>query len=131
MKKIRILLLTTAVSLFIETTAQIKNYSPVNYGPKQYGTHYDPNNNAIAQDSRGIMYFGTTNAVWQFDGQNWQRIEIKAGISVSSILVSQTCDTIFVGAQNEFGFLVSNGTGYEYISLYESVKDIVLPFHNG
>lgn len=128
MKKIRILLLTTAVSLFIETTAQIKNYSPVNYGPKQYGTHYDPNNNAIAQDSRGIMYFGTTNAVWQFDGQNWQRIEIKAGISVSSILVSQTCDTIFVGAQNEFGFLVSNGTGYEYISLYESVKDIVFPF---
>lgn len=128
MRTIKNVLLTAAIALFFESSAQIKNYSPENYGPKQYGNHYDPNNNAIAQDSRGIMYFGTTNAVWQFDGQNWRRIEIKAGISVSSILVSPSCDTIFIGAQNEFGFLVSNGTDYEYMSLYESVKEIVFPF---
>ena len=128
MRTLKNILLIAAVAMAVETSAQVKNYSPVNYGPKQYGNHYDPNNNAITQDSRGIMYFGTTNAVWQFDGQSWKRIEIKAGISVSSILVSESCDTIFIGAQNEFGFLVSNGTNYDYISLYEAVKEIVFPF---
>ena len=128
MRSLKKLFLTLAVATAFGASAQIKNYMPVNYGPKQYGTLYDPNNNAIAQDSRGIMYFGTTNAVWQFDGHEWKRIEIKAGISVSSILVSESCDTIFVGAQNEFGFLVSNGTGYDYVSLYEAVKDVLFPF---
>lgn len=128
MRALKKMLLAAAVAMAFGASAQIKNYSPVNYGPKQYGTLYDPNNNAIAQDSRGIMYFGTTNAVWQFDGHDWKRIEIKAGISVSSILVSESCDTIFIGAQNEFGFLVSNGTSYDYVSLYEAVKDVLFPF---
>ena len=68
------------IAISISSSAQVKNYTPINYGPKNYGMAYDAENHAIAQNALGIMYFGTANAIWEFDGQIWRRIEVKQGV---------------------------------------------------
>jgi len=111
-------------------SAQTKNYTPINYGPKNYGINYDAENHAIAQNALGIMYFGTANAIWEFDGQSWRRIDVRQGVWVKSIMPDNNSDTIFVGAQNEFGMLVPNNhaDGFNYISLADSIRQHIFPF---
>ena len=118
------------IAISISASAQVKNYTPINYGPKNYGMAYDAENHAIAQNALGIMYFGTANAIWEFDGQTWRRIEVKQGVWVKSILTSASCDTIFIGAQNEFGYLVKNNsnTNFIYTSLADSVRQLTFQF---
>ena len=123
------LLLIVVASIAFCAHAQIKNYTPINYGPKNYGVKYDAENHAIAQNRQGIMYFGTANATWEFDGQSWRRLDVKQGVWVKSIMPSVSGDTIYVGAQNEFGFLVAENSGqYSYISLSDSIRTHIFPF---
>ena len=130
MKALKLFVLTAAVVMAVGAQAQIKNYSPVNYGPKDYGKDYDVENYAIAQNRFGMMYFGSANAIWEFDGKVWNRLEVKLGVWVKSILPSTSTDTIFVGAQNDFGFLVTDNTGsrYNYVSLADSIREYIFPF---
>jgi hypothetical protein len=44
-----------------------------NYAPKDY--HADSQNWAIVQDRRGIMYFGNSDGVLEYDGVSWRLIE--------------------------------------------------------
>ena len=124
----------TLVAVFVTlcSYAQIRNYTPINYGPKDFGANYDAANHAIAQNQHGIMYFGTANAIWEFDGQMWQRFDVKPGVWIQSIMPSVTGDTIFIGAENEFGYFVTdNNTGrYNYISLSDSIRTHIFPFSN-
>ncbi|MCQ2375501.1 MAG: SpoIIE family protein phosphatase [Salinivirgaceae bacterium] len=114
----------------IVANAQIRNYSPVNYGPKNYGQNYDAENYAIAQNAQGIMFFGTANAIFKYDGSFWDRISVKPGVWVKSILTNPTCDTIFVGGSNEFGMLLlhENGESFDYYSLSDSIRNYISPF---
>lgn len=130
MRTLKLLFLTMAVAAAVGTQAQIKNYSPVNYGPNDYGKKYDVENCAIAQNKLGMMYFGSANAIWEFDGKVWNRLEVKLGVWVKSILPTESTDTIFVGAQNEFGYLLADNTGshYNYVSLSDSIREYILPF---
>ena len=130
MKALKLFVLTAAVAMAVGAQAQIKNYSPVNYGPKDYGKNYDVENYAIAQNRFGMMYFGSANAIWEFDGKVWNRLEVKMGVWVKSILPSESGDTIFVGSQNDFGYLVTDNTGsrYNYVSLADSIREYIFPF---
>lgn len=130
MKALKLFVLTAAVAMAVGAQAQIKNYSPVNYGPKDYGKNYDVENYAIAQNRFGMMYFGSANAIWEFDGKVWNRLEVKLGVWVKSILPSESGDTIFVGSQNDFGFLITDNTGsrYNYVSLADSIREYIFPF---
>ena len=130
MRTLRLLALTVAVVAAVRASAQIKNYSPINYGPKDYGKNYDVENYAIAQNRLGMMYFGSANAIWEFDGKVWNRLEVKLGVWVKSILPAESTDTIFVGAQNEFGYLLADNTGsrYNYVSLSDSIREYIFPF---
>jgi len=40
------------IAISISSSAQVKNYTPINYGPKNYGMAYDAENHAIAQNAR-------------------------------------------------------------------------------
>ncbi len=73
-----------------------------NYLPKEYKAHNQ--NWAIVKDKRGIMYFGNSSGVLEYDGQNWNLVKVTNGI-VRSMCVDDN-GTIFIGAADDLGYLV-------------------------
>jgi serine phosphatase RsbU (regulator of sigma subunit)/ligand-binding sensor domain-containing protein len=93
----------------------IKNYSLKDYNAKSQ-------NWAIAKDARGVMYFANNDGVLEYDGHNWELIRINKGAIVRSIAIDST-GTIYVGAENEFGYIQANELGkLYYSSLSDSLK---------
>lgn len=90
----------------------------VNYSPKQYGDLLTPENWSIAQDDKGVMYFGNTNCVLIYDGINWETITIEALSSVTAL--AEHNGVIYCGGSNEFGFLAPNKIGK---LIYHSLSD--------
>jgi len=64
----------------------------------------------VAQDKRGIMYFGNNNGIAQFDGRNWSKFETPNKTVVRSLLVDQE-GQIFYGSTGDFGLLINTPTG--------------------
>ncbi len=85
----------------------------------QYGA--SPQNWAIAQDRRGIMYFGNTDAVLEFDGQSWRSIRLSNSSAVKAVTVDKS-GTVYVGGQGIFGFLKPDASGnMQFVSLLDKV----------
>jgi ligand-binding sensor domain-containing protein/DNA-binding CsgD family transcriptional regulator len=86
-----------------------------NYSRKEYNA--GTQNWAIAQDNRGVIYFGNNNGIMEYDGNTWNIF----GIPNHSIIRSLLCDTngtIYAGAFNEFGYLYPDRNGQlQYHSL--------------
>ena len=86
-----------------------KGFLPIhNYSHKAYNGQ--PQNWAIVQDKRGVMYFGNNEGVLEFDGMNWRLIETLNETNVRSL----ACDdkgNIYVGAVGEIGYLSADSTG--------------------
>lgn len=83
---------------------------------------------SIAQDERGVMYFGNNNGLLEFDGSVWRLYELPTKGIVRAIYISKD-GKIYVGSYEEFGYFVR--TPYdtlEYHSLKNKVKDFT--FHN-
>ncbi len=87
-----------------------------NYSRKDYAEH--PQNWAVVQDKRGVIYVGNNGGLLEFDGTSWRLIEIPNG-PVRSMTVDDT-GTIYIGGYNEIGFLKPTPNG----SLkYESLRE--------
>ncbi|MGZ3864177.1 MAG: SpoIIE family protein phosphatase [Bacteroidia bacterium] len=80
-----------------------------NYAPKEYGL--SPENWAITQDKKGIMYFGNSSGVLEYDGYNWIMIPVSNNSLVRSLALDSN-GIIYVGAVGEFGFLCPNEKGF-------------------
>ncbi|WP_373496572.1 two-component regulator propeller domain-containing protein, partial [Aquiflexum sp.] len=68
---------------------------------------------SVIQDDSGIMYFGTTSGITEFDGVNWKQIKLP-GVSGNAIVRTMGKDkngVIYYGTVNEFGFLSENEFG--------------------
>jgi len=79
----------------------------------------------IAQDNRGIMYFGNNHGILEYDGEEWRMIRVSNGSTVKS-LTSDIYGRIYVGAQNEFGYLESDSIGQlSYFSLSNQLDDSI------
>ena len=68
---------------------------------------------SVIQDNRGIMYFGTTSGITEFDGVNWKQIKLP-GVSGSAVVRTMGKDrngVIYYGTVNEFGYLSVNEFG--------------------
>jgi len=122
-------LIALILSLTHETDVygQAKNETgqlPVYYfSPKDYNALEQ--NWDIAQDNRGILYFGNNHGVLEYDGVEWRMIRVSNGSTVKS-LSSDSNGKVYVGAQNEFGFLKSDSTGQlSYISLSDQLNDSI------
>lgn len=72
-----------------------------NYLPKDYKAHNQ--NWAIVKDARGVMYFGNSAGVLEFDGQNWDLIKIPNSI-VRSMAIDDN-GNVFIGSADDFGYL--------------------------
>ena len=104
---------------------EIGNYNITNYTPKEYNAQAQ--NFAITQDNRGIMYFGNNAGILEFDGKNWKLIKVSNESSVNSLLYDTLSRKIYVGANNEIGYLeYSNKRGISYRSLLQKEKNIGL-----
>lgn len=92
------------------------------YPVKEYGGH--PQNWAIAQDSKGLMYFGNQGeGVLQFDGVSWRQIPVPNG-RVQSLAIDEN-DRVFIGGYNHFGYLAPDSAGtYEYVSLLTLLDEL-------
>ncbi len=92
----------------------IRNYSPTEYGQS-------PDNWAVAQDKRGVMYFGNSTGVLEYDGSTWSLFPVSNASIVRSIAINKD-GVIYVGAVGEFGYLAPNKDG---ILSYTSLVDLL------
>ncbi|MCI0693879.1 ATP-binding protein [candidate division KSB1 bacterium] len=97
-----------------------------NYSPKEYGAH--PQNWAIVQDDRGVMYFGNNNGVLEYDGVSWRLIQLP-NKSVARSLAKDKNGRIYVGGVGDFGYLAADSLGQmRYLSLLAYIQAEDLPF---
>ena len=90
-----------------------------NYGPKQYSAAIQ--NWAGVQDSRGVLYFGNTQGILEFDGQRWRTIPTPDNNLIRA-LVSAPDGTIYYGSVGDFGFLATSSAGrVSAVSLRETI----------
>ncbi|MFD2200406.1 ATP-binding protein [Shivajiella indica] len=68
---------------------------------------------SVIQDDRGIMYFGTTSGITEYDGVNWKQIKLPGvgGNAIIRTLGKDKKGVIYYGTVNEFGFLSVNEFG--------------------
>jgi signal transduction histidine kinase/DNA-binding response OmpR family regulator len=75
----------------------------------------------IAQDRRGVMYFGVSaGVVLEYDGVTWRKIFVPSSV-VRSIVVDDA-GKIWVGAGGTFGYLSPDSAGtMQYVSLLDRI----------
>ncbi|MDA7803540.1 hypothetical protein N8987_03075 [Crocinitomix sp.] len=110
MKLTRQLLLTICSLCCFASFAQ--NFYPpiVNYSIKDYGKDRNPENYCVVQDHRGVMYFGTSHGVLEFDGEKWNFIQVGFGSFTRSLAVDSS-GVIYVGTYENFGYFIPDSTG--------------------
>jgi PAS domain S-box-containing protein len=85
------------------------------YSPADYNA--GPQNWCVVQDQRGVMYFGNSHCVLEYDGVSWRSIEVANQSSVRSMDIDRH-NNIFVGAYDELGILTPDKQGrMQYQSL--------------
>jgi serine phosphatase RsbU (regulator of sigma subunit)/ligand-binding sensor domain-containing protein len=102
----------------------------VNFTPDVYNSQ--PQNWAIVQDSRGILYFGNgpETGVMEYDGSQWRIINVSNNSTARSLAIDST-GRIYVGASGEFGYLAADSTGsLKYVSLFHLIHDDHTEFNN-
>jgi len=75
----------------------IKNYAPKEYNSS--ATIWD-----ITQGNNGLMYFGVSAGVLQYDGSTWQTIPIDNATTARALDIDDN-GVVYVGAKGEFGYL--------------------------
>jgi len=83
-------------------------YPVYNYSTKAYNAL--PQNWAIIQDKRGVMYFGNNEGVLEYDGVSWRMIKVSNETNIRSLAIDDK-GKIYVGANGEFGYLKPDSSG--------------------
>jgi diguanylate cyclase (GGDEF)-like protein len=93
----------------------LHNFSPLDYGAA-------PQNWAVTQDQRGVIYVGNSDdGVLEFDGARWRRIPVPNQSTVRSLAVDAH-GRVYVGCVGEFGYLESDAYGrMHYVSLLDRI----------
>ena len=91
------------------------------YEPDLYKAHAQ--NWAVVQDRRGVLYFGNTTGIVEFDGQRWQAIPTP-GNAVTRGLAMGPDGTIYWGSIADLGYLaVLPGGKLSAISLKDTIPE--------
>jgi len=114
-------LVWTASLLHAGFNPETGDYVYQRYTPKQYGA--SPQNWAVAQDHRGVMYFANTDGLLEFDGTSWHKLILPHG-SVVRAVSADGQGNMYVGGVGEFGRLEPDASGtLRYISLIPKVPE--------
>lgn len=79
-----------------------------NFKARDY--EFGPQTWAVIQDRRGVMYFANMMGVLEYDGSAWRKIELP-GLSTAYSLALDERGQIFVGGNNELGYLAPDTRG--------------------
>ena len=90
------------------------------YTPDDYGA--DSQNWAALQDSSQVLYVANTSGVLTFDGAQWTTIPV-ANRSIVRGLAHGADGRIYVGAQDELGYLESTAREQRYVSLRDRITE--------
>lgn len=96
------------------------------FTPQEY-QHF-PQNWAVTQDHRGVIYAANQEGVLEFDGNSWRRVSSLTNTSVVSLAVAAD-NTIFVGGNGDLGYLAPDSlSALAYVSLAEHLPERHLNF---
>ena len=93
---------------------QIRNYSRHDY-------HASAQNWDIERNSYNFMYFANNDGLLEFDGSRWKLYTLPNRSTIRSIRIDEN-DRIYLGQQNDFGYMKPDSTGsLQYHSLLSLV----------
>ncbi|MCF8374228.1 MAG: hypothetical protein K9H64_21580 [Bacteroidales bacterium] len=99
-----------------------------NYSPQEYGS--STQNWAVIQDSRGVMYFGNSEGILEYDGVSWGLIELP-GYSAARSFDIDSSGRVYVGGVDEFGYLEEDKNGiFQYHTLFDKIADKSCSFYD-
>ncbi|MGL1886954.1 MAG: hypothetical protein OCD76_10590 [Reichenbachiella sp.] len=115
--------------LFIVIYPALKSYSQIgnkgvpiikNYTYEDYQA--GANNWDVLQDKNGYMLFGNNYGLLQYSGKDWSLIVQPTNKTIIRSLYKSKNDTVFLGAQNDFGYVKTNNSGEKrFTSLKEKI----------
>nr|WP_319400863.1 triple tyrosine motif-containing protein [uncultured Carboxylicivirga sp.] len=70
--------------------------------------HVSNKNHCIVQDQRGVLYFANDYGILEFDGNDWQIIQVPSNRSNVQSLALDANNRLYVGAQGDFGYIDYN-----------------------
>lgn len=110
---------------FLSVIAQDLGRYPIqNFNHRDYAGHSQ--NWAIVQDPRGIIYVANNKGVIEYDGSDWRFISINGALS--RCLAIDNNGRIWVGGQDEIGYLAADSTGsIKYFSLINEIPSYCQP----
>ena len=95
----------------------IPSFSTFSY--HDYGVHVQ--HWSVAQDHRGLMYFGSSNGVHEYDGNTWRRIHAPGNSEMRHLAVDNN-GRVYAGSIDDFGYLAPNAQGeMAFVSLIKHV----------
>jgi signal transduction histidine kinase len=71
----------------------------------------EPQNWTAVRDNRGLIYFGNTSGVLEYDGLNWRLIRTRTDAIARTLFHDPQTDRIYVGSRYDIGFLDSDERG--------------------
>ena len=99
-----------------------------NYEPEQFRA--SSQTWVAVQDRRGVMYFGNSAGILEFDGQRWQLIP-PPGNPLTRSLASGPDGTIYYGSIGDIGYLAASPTGkISAVSLKEAIPPAERSFND-
>ncbi len=94
----------------------IQNYTPAEY--EAYFQNWD-----TVQDSSGIMYFGNTEGILTYNGDQWDMIHTTNKTIVRN-LIKGPSGKIFAGGKNEIGYIKPDSTGERtFVNISDSLRE--------
>ncbi len=93
----------------------IRSFTPKNYKAS-------PQNLAVTQDGRGVLYYANIECVLEYDGVNWRRIPMPGGVGARSVATDGSL--VYVGGQGDFGYLEPDARGS---MTYRSLSSLIPP----
>ncbi len=92
-----------------------------NFLPADYNA--EPQNWAIVEDDRGVIYVGNGSGVLEYDGVTWKQISLPNRILARSLARDST-GRIWVGGNGELGYLSSDELGSTvFVSLRDKIPE--------
>jgi len=92
-----------------------------NYSPNEYGGHNQ--NWGIVQDQRGVIYFGNSHGLMEYDGVFWHLTQIPNAKIARAFAIGEQGRNI-VGGYGEFGYMASNAAHQlQFVSLLPQLEE--------
>jgi len=114
------------VHLLAQTVNETGKPFITNYAVEDYEAHAQ--NWSILQDKRGVLYFGNSIGLLEFDGNSWRLIRV-TNRSIVRTMDMDNNGKIYVGGDGDFGYLGQDSLGQtQFFSLADRVPQEDRPF---